>query len=139
MKYIHKMLIISILCFCSDATAKPSISVGLGPQYAGFIGAQLAQITDRHKFRFSLGLLGVSAGYEYLISTRISFGCSVFRYHDIVDDLSGFAVSANYYFTSLDQKGFMLGLDLLDQKPRDSTRNPNHEGLKVLISTGYRF
>ena len=139
MKHGIKLLFVLSLLFCKQATANPSMSIGIGPQYAGFIGYQLANVKDGHKVRGSLGLLGVSVGYEYLVTPKIGLGGGFFRYHDVADDLSGFGFNANYYFNSAEASGIVIGLDVLNQTPRESTPSDSKDGVVVFFSAGYQF
>lgn len=82
-------------------------SVGIGLPYSGLVGYQIAMVEgEKHQYRASLGFIGASVGYDYLLDKNWTLGAT---YTSTLRTV--YSVNATYYFKSVYQ-GFSLGLDL---------------------------
>ena len=87
-------------------------AVGIGLQYAGFIGYQLSYQNEEHRFRGAIGILGAAAGYDYQLNQHWSLGLT---YTETIRTV--YSANINYYFDD-PNSGIRLGLDL-GHMPKD--------------------
>ena len=124
---IRKLLITSVLFlqFSNLLYAKEiNHSVGIGLQYSGIFGYQISIDNVNHRFRGSIGLVGVGIGYDYFISPKWSLGVTLTETIRTVH-----SININYYATS-QIEGFRFGLDL------GHMPNAGDEGYGYFISEG---
>ena len=109
-KVIAVLSFVSLSCFASEPQSSYQFSVGVGHQYAGLLGAQLSYKSEFTKYYGSLGLIGISAGFEtrFEENPKHSYGLVLGR--EQVQSEDGFIFATyNYHFNGFDQEGFVIG------------------------------
>lgn len=131
----HALLILLFLIFASPARSELSWSAGVGLQYGGFMGAQASYQLANTKLRASLGVVGVSAGLEQLLTENISIGYQSFA----VGFTSGWGFFCNYYFPEKNNRRVIVGIDYLRRSEYAFITSEGENNNSVLISFGYAF
>lgn len=119
---------VSLSLFTSASYAEEDytfeLSSGLGLQYAGIIGAQVAVKDEDTKYFLGLGLPGISTGFQTLVgdSNQQSLGLTIAKLAGIFSsDIIFVTGTYNYYFTDFNQAGWVMGVDLgLSREEHDS-------------------
>jgi hypothetical protein len=113
-----KFLFVTPIIFLSLPTLSLDInaSLGSGARHAGGIGAQLIVSQHNHAVRGALGFLGVSAGYDYKITEKISLGVTYgsFGFIPLTGPLiygKAKTLDVTYYFSGEYTSGWSIGLD----------------------------
>lgn len=110
-------------------------NLGFGLQYSGLIGYQVSLNQEQHLLRASLGLIGTSIGYDYLLNNNWSIGTT---YTATIRPV--YSLNINYYSESLTD-GMRIGLDLghMPDTTGDgflSTKGPKNV---IWLSAGFAF
>ncbi len=135
------VIFLTTLLFPATSLAKNNaIGLGAGVTYAGILGVQFSSADDIGRVRLALGLVGVSAGYDYFITRKCSMGGSIIYSLHLGDRVNGSA-GVNCGFKP-DQNGFNIGFEITTYQP-DFSVNGDNDNLKTevtpSISIGYRF
>ncbi|MBQ4877774.1 hypothetical protein J8M21_11200 [Pseudoalteromonas luteoviolacea] len=114
---MYKAVLLFKLLFMSFFTHSAAIelSTGVGTQYGGIGGQQLAIRLDESKYFVAIGFLGASAGAQYQISdnSRHTMGVNFGRLLGILrDDTDYVALTYNYHLTGFHNSGFEIGTGL---------------------------
>lgn len=128
------ILAFTLLFTAGTASAERRHAIGVGAQYGGTVGYQSSFQSGRHNFRLGMGVIGISAGYDYFITPKIAVGVQALGSFFI----TGYALNLNYYFSPTPSAGWMLGADvgMLTFSPLFSE---DYTETGALISAGYRF
>ncbi|GAA0859803.1 hypothetical protein [Aliiglaciecola litoralis] len=111
-------------------------SVGIGLQYSGLIGYQLSTSLSQGRIRGSIGLVGVSLGYDHYITETFSFGATYTKSLRTV-----YSVNLSYMPKGLRNSGWLIALDLGHMPDDDAEGFFRTDGTKnvVWLSAGYQF
>lgn len=123
-----------LLFTANTATADVRHGFGAGVQYAGFFGYQASVQSGRKNFRFGLGYIGVSTGFDYFITPRVAVGIQAFGSVFIY----GSGVNLNYYFSPMPSAGWMIGVDV-GRVHLSPVFGEDYTETASFISAGYRF
>ncbi len=82
--------------------------LGVGIQYGGIVGYQSSINSGRNNFRVSVGLSGLTLGYERHVGSRMSLGLQTFANQS----LTGYGVNVNYHWNAQTEPGWVFGLDV---------------------------
>lgn len=128
--------VVCLLVASQTQAAEIDHAVGIGFQYAGVIGYQISTQQDQHRFRGAIGLVGVSAGYDYFIAEKWSLGVT---YTETIRTV--YSLNINYYLDTPTQ-GITFGVDL-GHMPDDDNGDGffKSDGSKnvLFLSLGYSF
>jgi hypothetical protein len=119
-------------------------SIGLGHQYGGVLGAQLAYKTLSTKYYTSLGLLGLSAGFQTTFSenSKHAYGFVIGR--EQLQSEDGFLFATyDYHFSGFTKNGFIIGTGFgvtrEDEGGFYSDRGKTETSTSVTLNIGYKF
>lgn len=135
MKRKLRLLAAMFLFTANTASADVRHALGAGVQYAGVFGYQASVQSGKSNFRLGLGVVGVSAGYDYFITPKIALGVQAFG----IVFITGYALNLNYYFSPTPSAGWMLGIDLGKYNQENLFGEDYDARTSALISAGYRF
>lgn len=109
----NKLLALSLLAVSSISHAADiEYSLGLGSQYGGILGGQVALKLEDSKHFVGLGLLGASVGGKYKVSENghHSIGFNLGTFFNIMSPGTDFLFGTyNYHFRGFDKQGWELG------------------------------
>lgn len=128
-------LVLVLLLSASPAKSELLWSAGVGLQYGGFLGAQASYKVSNTKLRASLGVIGVSAGVEQLLSKNISIGYQSF----VIGFSTGWGFFGNYYFPEKNDRRIVVGIDYIRRSEYTFITAEAENNNTVLISFGYAF
>lgn len=140
-----KTLIISLSLFslCSAANEYEG-SIGMGHQYGGIFGGQLAYKTEYTKYYGSLGLVGVAAGFQttFTENSKHSYGLVVGR--EELQSEDGFLfVTYDYHLNGFSNKGLVIGTGLgitrEDEGGSFSDIGKTETSTSITFNLGYKF
>ena len=136
-------LIALTLMFSVSTHAETQYTVGLGYQYGGVLGAQVAYIDGNNKYFASLGLIGAALGAQRVFGSerKHSFGVVIGKEELTSED--GFTlVTYNYHASGFNNTGLVFGLSA-GVKSEDAGFYVDYNGTKtdgvVMINIGYKF
>lgn len=126
-----------LLIACSVNATEKTHALGIGLQYAGIVGYQLSFTNETHRFRGALGLIGVSVGYDYLLTNNWSLGAT---YTQTIRSV--YSINFNYYLNNPNE-GMRFSLDLAHMPDENSNSSgflaTNGSKSAVFLSAGYAF
>jgi len=129
-----------MMLLTSNASAKSKheglFSVGFGKQYGGNVGIQIAPKIKNVRFNIGAGLFTAHAGVGLVFNRRIEVGVHGFM---LLFTNIGSGAHLNYYFNTVNRKGFMLGVDVsrLSFTGTDTHHLPSKR--ITTVSVGYQF
>ncbi len=111
-------------------------AIGIGPQYGGLVGAQLSLATESDKYYLSVGLIGMSAGYQYVIDdTQFhSVGVNVGGVVAIYDYITFGQLTYDYHLGGFLNDDFVFGASIGFADEGD-----DGYGSFVAFNIGYKF
>ena len=141
-------------CLLSAKTAwaqEHEFGVGLGPEYGGIYGFQYAYRADDSRYKFGLGVLGISVGTEsrFDSSEYFSYGALAGYAEFWTADVAYAGATLHYYPMGFDSNSFVIsaGLGVYHQTDTDVTYTWDSRievtttsiGISPMISLGYKF
>jgi hypothetical protein len=136
---IRILLVLCLLFTNSLRATEFNQAMGVGIQYSGLVGYQISTKNNAHRFRGSVGLLGIGAGYDYFLSPKWSLGGTYTKTLRTI-----YSVNINYYVDT-PIKGFNFGLDIGKMPSEDAsgagfTRTKDKSSKNIIfLSIGYAF
>jgi hypothetical protein len=126
------------------AHAENQYTLGLGYQYGGVAGVQIAHLDDQNKYFASIGLIGVALGVQRVFDTerKQSFGGVIGQ--EVFTSEDGFALlTYNYHKSGFDKAGLVIGLSAGVRKQDSASFFANLNDSKryavAMINVGYKF
>jgi hypothetical protein len=136
---IRILLVLCLLFTNSLRATEFNQAMGVGLQYSGLVGYQISTKNDAHRFRGSVGLLGIGAGYDYFLSPKWSLGGTYTQTFRTI-----YSVNINYY-DNTPIKGLNFGLDI-GKMPNEGASGDGFTRIKgrsskniIFLSVGYAF
>ena len=120
-------------------------SVGMGHQYGGIIGAQLAYKNDQSKYFASLGVVGAALGFQSSFEPDSHYSYGVVLGREALQSEDGFVfITGNYHFNGFNQSGWTVGLGFGVTREDDSGFFGNSPGTtssntSLTLNIGYEF
>lgn len=109
----NRLLVLSLLTVSSMSHAvEIEYSLGMGPQYGGISGSQVALKLEDSKYFVAAGFLGASLGGKYKISENghHSLGFNLGSLANSLSDIKEYLLGTyNYHFSGFDEQGWELG------------------------------
>lgn len=103
------IIALSLVSFFSSA-GEYETSVGLGHQYGGVLGAQFSYKTDSSKYYGSIGLVGLSAGFQTTFSENSNHAYGLVMGREEIQGEDGFLFATyDYHFDGFSKNGFVIG------------------------------
>ena len=137
------IIALSLVSLLSSAGEYETV-VGLGHQYGGILGAQLAYKTESTKYYGSWGVVGVSAGFQTTFSQnpKHTYGL-VFGREELHSEDGFLFLTYDYHFNGFSQNGFVIGTGLGVTR-EDTGSFFSHTGKRetttsVTLNFGYKF
>jgi hypothetical protein len=140
-----KISILALLFVSSLTVAgEYETAIGIGHQYGGVLGAQFSYKTESSKYYGSLGVIGVSAGFQTIFSenSKHTYGFVIGR--EELQSEDGFLfVTYNYHIDGFTKKGFVIGTGL--GVTREDTGGlfadigKTETSTSVTLNIGYKF
>ena len=114
--------------------------MGYGLKYSGIIGYQANISDERHNLRAALGLLGISAGYDYKLSNHLSVGVTTGEYWMIMTDVKFHTVNLTYHISGHYTQGWNISFDTGVAKDTYDLYGDNEDYFNIsYFSLGYTF
>lgn len=135
----------SLISIGSNA-AQYEAAVGMGHQYGGVLGAQLAYKTKSSKYFGAIGLFGVAAGFQTTFSenSKHVYGFTLGKQE--LDGEDGFIFATyDYHLNGFTNNGLMIGTGIgiiREDQAGWWADNPNHKtetSTGVTLTFGYKF
>ncbi|MFQ3197247.1 MAG: hypothetical protein ACI8R9_000637 [Paraglaciecola sp.] len=132
--------LISLLLIPQASSNPLEHGVGIGLQYGGILGYQLAYHEAQHNFRAAAGLIGGSFGYDYYLTDNFSLGAT---YTLSVRNAS--SLNINYIPSKDKNSRWIFGIDLAHINSQRSSGSgfflkQEKESKNVMwLSAGYKF
>lgn len=129
------IFLFAVFSSCVVKASELNHNLGTGLQYSGLIGYQISLQKEQHLLRGAVGLIGASAGYDYLLNSNWSIGATY-----TATIRSVYSLNINYYPQSLTD-GFRVGLDLGHMPDTDGDGFFSTDGAKnvIWLSAGFAF
>ncbi|GAC21646.1 hypothetical protein [Paraglaciecola arctica] len=119
-------------------------AIGLGHQYGGVLGAQFAYKTGSTKYYGSLGLVGLSAGFQTAFSenSKHSYGLVIGR--EELQSEDGFLFATyDYHIDGFANNGFVIGTGIgvtrEDSGGWWSKKGKTKRSNSITLNLGYKF
>jgi hypothetical protein len=94
---------------CSSA-GEYETAFGIGHQYGGVLGAQFSYKTESSKYYGSLGVIGISAGFQTIFSENSKHAYGVVIGREELQSEDGFLFATyDYHFDGFTKNGFVMG------------------------------
>ncbi len=137
------VLALSFVCLFSSA-GEYETSVGLGHQYGGVLGAQFSYKTDSSKYYGSVGLIGLSAGFQTTFSENSNHSYGFVLGREEVQSEDGFLFATyDYHFNGFSKKGLVIGTGLgvtrEDAGGFYSDTGKTETSASITLNIGYKF
>ncbi|KZN28530.1 hypothetical protein [Pseudoalteromonas luteoviolacea] len=140
-------LTVALASFSSHAT-NFEFSSGIGTQYGGLIGVQAAIKQEKSKYFAGLGLFGVSAGMQYVLSEDMhhALGFNTGRMFQVLGEHTDYvALNYNYHVNGFHNSGWELGTGIGYFETDESSILFSSEVVeeekeaKLILNIGYKF
>jgi len=106
------ILVLSFVCLFSTADEYET-TVGLGHQYGGVLGTQFSYKTASSKYYGSVGLVGISTGFQTTFSENAHHAFGVVVGKESIQSEDGFLfVTYDYHVNGFAQNGLVIGTGL---------------------------
>ena len=136
-------LALSLVCLSSSA-GEYETAVGLGHQYGGVLGAQFSYKTDSSKYYGSVGLIGLSAGFQTTFSENSNHTYGFVIGREELQSEDGFLFATyDYHFNGFSKNGLVIGTGLgvtrEDAGSFYSDAGRTETSTSVTLNMGYKF
>lgn len=137
------IIALSLVSFFSSA-GEYETAIGLGHQYGGILGAQFAYKTESTKYYGSLGLIGISAGFQTTFSENSKHTYGVVAGREEIQSEDGFIfITYDYHLDSFTSNGLVIGtgIGVTRQDSGDwySDKGKTETSTSVTLNIGYKF
>ena len=106
------IIALSLVSLCSTA-AEYETTVGLGHEYGGVLGAQFSYKTESSKYYASVGIIGISTGFQTTFSENSNHAYGLVIGREEVQSEDGFLFATyDYHFNGFSKKGLVIGMGL---------------------------
>lgn len=139
-KAILALALVSLFS-CADEL---ETAMGLGHQFGGVIGAQIAYKTPLTKFYASLGVLGVATGFQttFSVNSKHAFGAVVGR-EELQSEDGFFFATYDYHFKGFVENGWVLGTGIgvtrEDEFGLFADSGETESTTSITLNLGYKF
>ncbi len=125
----------------SSAASELEVSTGVGYQYGGFLGVQIASKTEFTKVFISAGWVGASAGFETTFEKNSKHSYGIVVGSEMITSEDGFAFATyNYHFNGFSNSGLVIGTGIGVRVHETAYgRNDNETSLGWAFNVGYKF
>ena len=140
-----KKFVLALSLFSLFSTAgEYEAAVGVGHQYGGVLGAQIAYKTASTKYYGSLGLIGISAGFQTTFSENSKHAYGLVIGREAFQSEDGFLFATyDYHLKGFTKNGLVIGTGLGVTR-EDSGSFFSHAGktetsTSITFNIGYKF
>lgn len=142
--FIALLTLFSMASLAAEDNNTYQISAGLGHQYGGVLGAQVAYQEQDSKFYASLGLVGIAAGFEKAFTDNNQHSIGLVAGIEEIKSEDGFAfVTYNYHVNGFDKDGFVIGAGIgitrEDEAGFFGDSGETETSTSFTINLGYKF
>jgi hypothetical protein len=137
------ILALSLVCLFSSA-GEYEAAVGLGHQYGGVLGAQFSYKTDSSKYYGSVGLIGLSTGFQTTFSENSNHAYGLVIGREEIQSEDGFLFATyDYHFNGFTKNGLVIGTGIgvtrEDAGGFYSNTGKTETSTSVTLNIGYKF
>lgn len=119
-------------------------SIGLGHEYGGVLGAQFAYKTESTKYYASLGLIGMSAGFQTTFSENSKHAYGLVAGREELKSEDGFIfITYDYHLDGFADKGWVIGTGIGVTREDEGgwwlNRGETKTSTSITLNLGYKF
>lgn len=140
---MKKIIVALSLVSLFSSAAEYEIAAGIGHEYGGVLGAQFSYKTESSKYYGSVGIIGLSAGFQTTFSENSNHAYGLVIGREEVQSEDGFIFATyDYHFNGFSNKGLVIGTGLGIRREDGgwySDTGNTESSVALTVNFGYKF